>query len=124
MDVSDVKAGNGSREGEVTISQDWKMSTSNGKINRIKDLISAFFPAKKDWELFRPVLEKYTQILWGRPILRGYGYASDCGQSNLREGLKDHRKETGTDMFFPELNVMLQISSLPAISSEGSKTVC
>lgn len=42
MDVSDVKFGNGSGEGEVTISQDWKMSTSTGKINRIRDLISAF----------------------------------------------------------------------------------
>lgn len=42
-DVSDVKAGNGSREGEVTISQDCKMSTNAGKINRIKGFISAFF---------------------------------------------------------------------------------
>lgn len=41
--VSDGKKGNGSGEGEVTISQDWKMSINTGVINRIKNFISAFF---------------------------------------------------------------------------------
>ena len=43
MGVSDVKNGNGSGEGEVTISQNWKISTNAGKINRIKGFISVFF---------------------------------------------------------------------------------
>ncbi len=40
--MSEVKIGNGSGEGEVTISQDCKISINIGKINRIKGFISDF----------------------------------------------------------------------------------
>jgi hypothetical protein len=40
--VSEVKIGNGSGDGEVTISQDCKISTIIGKIKSIKGFISDF----------------------------------------------------------------------------------
>jgi hypothetical protein len=70
MGVSDVKNGNGSGEGEVTISQNWKISTNAGKINRIKGFISVFF--SPDWEFISGLFWKNIHKFLGK----GQAFAS------------------------------------------------